>query len=332
LDEQELVAAVKDFERVVKLSQRLSRTGNRSVAVLCLFYAMRSAFAIRAIFGDQGGVVRTNSSSAEYRSVSWEDLPSLGPVQNATPKLIAAASLDDSAGMATALEEMGVLALCPMPQEQLSRMEVLAGNVTGRARLIPLVELSVLAAELGDYGKASKYVVESRTFDPSSCDLYNLCVVEGLIALNAGKIRDAVQHLDKSLVACRTDEYASLSCGVRAPNLALVQKLLERGERVEVLRHLSDCKDVWQVFRPQIDKWINLIEGGEIPNFQASRGVKAWNRASQKLAMQWLRVCSLGEVHDPPNPKSPAEVMAGRERLRAEYNMSAAIRKKLENL
>jgi hypothetical protein len=60
-----------------------------------------------------------------------------------------------------------------------------------------LVELSLFAIELGDFDRTSKYVAEARALDPSAWELYNLCILEGLLALNVGKTYEAIQYLDK---------------------------------------------------------------------------------------------------------------------------------------
>jgi hypothetical protein len=330
MDEQELCAAVKDFERVVKSSEWLLGSRDSSVHTLCLFYAMRSAFAVRAIYGDQVG--EQAASASIVHSLPCPSIPRLDVVKTAALKLMIAARSYDRNGISSALDEMGVLALCPIPAEQLSKMESVVGHLSGRSRLIALVELSVFAVESGDHRSAGRYIQESRALNPSSCELHNVCVVEGVIALAAGEVHEAIRLLDSSLAACLTDEYASLSCSVRAPNLALAQKLLERGERIEVLRYLSGCKNVWSLLRQRIDTWINVIERGEMPNFQESRGVRALNRPSHKLAMQWLRASSAEIAPRLAAPKSPAEVLAGRERLRAEYRryVSSVIRRKVE--
>lgn len=49
--------------------------------------------------------------------------------------------------------------------------------------------------------------------------------------------------------------------------------------------HLSQCKSVWQILRPEIDEWIGLIEKGETPDFQASDALRALNEPTFKLLM-----------------------------------------------
>jgi hypothetical protein len=337
MNKDEARAAARDFERLMKLTERLRESGNRLAHFFCVFYGMWSAFAIRASLGGWDVIQPASDNNLnECCEIEEWRFPTVEAVIRATEKFIRSVTSDNKHGLSEALNEMGVTALCPFQDEQLSRMELVARCVTGRARLIPLVELSLFAVGRKDYGHASKYVMEARAFNPRAWELYNVCVVQGLIALSTGNIREAVQYLDKSVAACEIDENASLSCGARAPNFALAQQLLETGERVEVLNHLVRCKNVWQGFSPQIDKWIRLIECGEIPDLHASAVLKGLN-SSSKLRMQWMRACSIEEEPcsaTSSDRKSPAAVRAARKKLETEYQhlISASIRKKLEYL
>jgi hypothetical protein len=119
-------------------------------------------------------------------------LPKHDAVERAARELFSALESESRIGISTALEEMGVFSLCPILEQHFPRMEVVAGRLVRRARLIPLVELAHFAAEIGDYGKAQKYTQKAHVFDPNSWELYSLCVVEGLIAFNAGDVRGAI--------------------------------------------------------------------------------------------------------------------------------------------
>jgi len=218
--------------------------------------------------------------------------------------LFSALELESRVGVSTALEQMGVVSLCPVTENQFPRMELVAGRLVGPARIIPLVELAHFAAEFGDFGRAQKYTEEARTFDPTSWELYSLCVVEGLIAFNTGDIRGAIWQLDKSINACQMDENAHLSSAVYGPNLALARKLLVYGERLEVLRHLMKCKDVWHLCKAYFDKWITQIEGGETGEFLASEVFEQMNQPSYRLKVQWMSACSLGGCSSSPRPSS----------------------------
>jgi hypothetical protein len=327
-----LRGAVKDFEEVIKASERLSAKGTRLSAILGTFFAMWCAFRVRRSIevceGDgikkpvEGGA---NDSQLEENTA----LPNPGVVHSAGEDLIAATISKDFDATARALAGMGVLDLCPIISRQFTRMELVARSMPGRAQLIPLVELSLFAVDAGEFERAAKYAAECRGFDPAAYELYCLCVVEGLIAMNAGQDREAIRYLERAMGVCQRDEYASLACGVRGPNLALVEKLLDGGHRVEVLKHLLECKNVWQSLRPQIDVWISLIEGGERPNFHESPTLRSMNEPACRLIMQYSRARALEEgssvgLATPQSsvPMSPAEVMARRERLHEAYSRS----------
>ena len=119
------------------------------------------------------------------------------------------------------------------------------------------------------------------------------CVIEGLIALDDGRLKEAIQCLDSSTNACQADVDSSVQTSLLPPNLELAEKLLERGEQTAVLRHLSECHNVWQRRRPYIEEWIRIIETGGKPDFQT---VGIWGDAEQpsyRLNVQWMRACSL---------------------------------------
>ncbi|MGC2186076.1 MAG: hypothetical protein WA637_22595 [Terriglobales bacterium] len=339
--EQELLEAAGDFEMVIRSSEKFCDASKRLSRLLSVFFAMKSAFAIRKSFCPKEGErykATTCRVGGEADYVEQESLPSFETVSGATRKLVAAVEKNNEDEGVNALEEMGVFALCPVPNEQLSRMERFAGRVSGRARLVFLVELALFAVEQQDYYAAKKYVIEAWAFDPSSWELYNFCVLEGLFALSAGKTSEAVQYLEKSINACQVDEHASLNCGLRAPNFLLAQKLFERGERGAVLRYLFDCKNIWQWPRMPMDDWITQIENGETPDFQNSAAVRGMNQPSCRLDLQWKRARFLDEAEEPKaanaNTKSGAEILAARKKLleESERQIRAKVKKAIEYL
>lgn len=86
--------------------------------------------------------------------------------------------------------------------------------------------------------------------------------------------------------------------------------LLERGERIEVLRHLLDCKAIWPW--PQIEEWIRVVESGGRPDFAV--------RGTWRLAMQCRNAHLLASGRDLPGaPMHRDQVIAEVERMRAEY-------------
>jgi len=216
-------------------------------------------------------------------------------------------------------------------------MELVAASVSGRCQVIPLVELSLFAAEIEDYRRASQYALQARAVGPGSCEMYSICIVEGLVALDAGNVGEAIRCLSRSNAVCQTDEYASTACGIQSLNLSLAEKLLECGEQVEVLMHLSECKNVWQFLRPQIDEWFGLIEKGEKPELQASETLRGLNEPALRLRMQQVRAWGFKEgLPEAPSgsvpQKSPSAVLAARARRQAEFrrDMNSFIEEKLE--
>jgi len=327
MDDCELPALIKSFEGVIKTTEQLNKKSTRLVMILGELFAMWCAFRIRTCFepcSRQEIRPGTYSEIEASEPIELGTLPKLDAVHAAAEKLIAAAIAKNQADIVSGLSEMGVFALCPLPSQQFRRMESVARLVPGRVQLISAVELALFSIEIGDLEAAGTYAREARGFDPVAYELYNVSVVEGVIALNAGRYREAIQYLDESLAACQRDEYASLACGVRAPNFALIQKLLDSGERVEVLRHLLDCKKVWQSFGPQIDVWINAIESSGKFSFKESSMLRAMNEPAYRLLTQYTRARALEEestsASSPPNIRlSSGEIMARRAKLREEY-------------
>ena len=137
--------------------------------------------------------------------------------------------------------------------------------------------------------------------------------------------------------ACQADVDSSVQTSLLPPNLELAEKLLERGEQTAVLRHLSECHNVWQRRRPQIAEWIRIIETGGKRDFQT---VGIWGDAewaSCRLNAQWMRACSLENQLNPAKlkmPMPPAQVHAERkkEMIELEHFINARVKKQLSTL
>jgi tetratricopeptide (TPR) repeat protein len=328
------------FESLVKDRAKFYLADDHLATALCELYAIMGAYQIRACIGSSIDIeIVPAQEENEDDFGAREVLPKYETVQRAGQEMLAAVATGDKAAVLGALKEMGVSAQCPTTERLFSRMELVAERVAGHAQQVFLVELSRFAANAGEYERASKFIQKARIFDPSSWELYNVCVVEGLIALNDGRVDEAVQCLAHSISACLAYEKARVQCCVRAPNLELAAKLLERGERVEVLRHLADCKNVWEVLQPQIDSWIHAIDSGEKPDFLATGNLRVPEKPSHRLRMQWMNACSLasGPVSSAikqVSPKTPAERLVARERWMARNGprLDAFIKKELEYL
>jgi hypothetical protein len=252
-------------------------------------YATRSAASIllcaRALF--TGAVaIEPERALAQAPSSMRPPLPSLEAVRAARPKLLGAVAVGREDETATALREMGVVGLCPPPEEQCRRLEFSVGSVVGRPRLIPLVELAVLAADLGVYHRAKTHVEEAWCLSPRPRNLHDLHTVAGTISLRVGDLAKAREHLAESIRVCREDGWARLTCMVRAPRLMLAEKLLEHGEGAAVVSYLEKCLDVWDYSWSPIPAWIAAIKRGQNPDFAAPGPLTAMEHP--RLAMPIL--------------------------------------------
>src|SRR5262249_36099471 len=150
------------------------------------------------------------------------------------PSLIEAVESRDHNAAVRALGKMGVLSLCPSSDQEFGRLEYSVGSIVGRVRLIPLVELASLAAELECFDNADKYVVEAQRLSPGPELLHDLHTVAGIVALSRGNIKLATEYLAASVLVCRKNGWACLACSVRGQNLGLAAKLLDYGQHAAV--------------------------------------------------------------------------------------------------
>jgi hypothetical protein len=321
-----LASELKSFELVRVLGERLCQKKSTSAPIVYAIFALWCAFRIRLC------LVPEQMEKLEYQlEESPEELlrritalPSPDSIRRAARDLVSPETLNHPSATAEALEKMGVLALCPSPPHQFARMRLLADCMSSDTKVSALVELAQFASDVENYDRASEFAAEARSFCPRECELYSLCMIEGLVAFNKGMYIEAARLMVQSVTSCQCDEYASLACGVRSLNLSLPEKLLRVGFRDEVTKYLLDCRDIWQSVRPQIDVWISLLSNGERPDFGASKVIRLMNRPSFRLMMQWDRIDVLeknfASTADPQRiQKSRAEVLAGRERLRREH-------------
>jgi hypothetical protein len=295
MNEFDLHRSVTEFERVIKTSEKLAERNASSGAMLPMLFSMWCAFKIRRHFEDSNSIETEETSqdaAVDIQPIDCAILPTFDAVRRGSQELLIMA-LADRSKIHDVLERMGISTLCPVSSHQFARMERLARSVMGRAQVIPLLDIALFAIEIGDYPRASEHAAEARRLSPSGYELYTLSIVEGLIAVQAGSLREATQFLSNSVSACQHNEYSSLSCGVRGLNLALAEKLLINGHKVEVLMHLARCRNVWESLGGQIDEWISQIERGQKPQFQESARLRALNEPAYQLLMQSSRLHSL---------------------------------------
>jgi hypothetical protein len=259
-------------------------------------------------------------------------LPSIDAFQNAVPRLLEAIALQDGNAAVKVLGEMGALALCPSPELMFGRLEFTVGCVIGPARLIPLVELAIVAAELGDYQRASAYVADARTLAPGAPELHDLHTVVGLVALNAGNVAEAKECLSESIRVCERNEFACLACSIRAFSLLLAKELLEHGEHAAVVQYLSRCQGVWHYEAKRIASWIEAIRKGQKPDFLVPGIRSAMDTPAAKMHGLAIRSSFLPVPHEVASENSLPEIRARRDEMRADYkrHMTAAIKGKLE--
>jgi len=334
LDYQELFKA---FEGLLKIRHKFLVSNDRLATTLCELYAIMGAYQILACVRSTGHFDVNAIPEGSGGACEW--LPKHETVQNAGRDLVAAVASGDQNAASDALIKMGVLALCPPSKCIFAAMDVVTQRVTGRAQQVFLVDVSRFAAKTGDYKRASDYLQRARRFDLSSWELYNACLIQGLIAVNAGEVDEAIECLARSIRACLAYERARVECCIRAPSFELAEALLDRGEREAVLRHLLDCKSIWDVLQPQIDNWIHIIEEGGKPDFQATGNLRIPEKPSHRLRMQWMNACCLAErpvsAEQKAIPvKSPAERKAEHARWMAEnqHVVNAVVRKTIAYL
>ena len=95
--------------------------------------------------------------------------------------------------------------------------------------------------------------------------LYCAYTVLGLVAIHRKQTNIANEMLSLAGNVPSSPHLASFG-----PNLQLADKLLRQGEIRAVVEFLNDCRKIWDLDYGNIDKWIEQIENGEIPDFGAN--------------------------------------------------------------
>jgi hypothetical protein len=268
---EDLETLLLNFERIIAepLPSHVSGSPSPIAPAIREIYATRTAFAllsaVRLVFPETGELGRAAVPPPGLRP----SLPSLEDIKAAAPCLVEAVTLRNLSAAIRALERMGVLALCPSCDQDFSRLEYSVGSIVGRVRLIPLVELANLAAELHYFENASRYVAEAHSLSPGPAQLHQLHTVAGLIALNLGNLESATKYLAASVRVCRKNDWACLDCGVREQNLTLADRLLDQGQHAVVISFLVECLSVWKHSANRMRQWIDEIRAGKRPDLSA---------------------------------------------------------------
>ena len=259
-------------------------------------------------------------------------LPDVVAVQSAASRLLEAIGLQNAKGAVEALQDMGILAICPSVEVLFNRLEFSVGCVVGPACVVPLVELAILASELGAYQRAASYVAKARSLAPGAPELHDLHTVAGMVALSEENVAQAIDCLYESIRVCEQNEFAWLACSIRSFNLLLAERLLERGEDAAVVKYLSRCQNIWEYEAKRIASWIEAIRVGERPDFQGPGFRNIMDSPAVKILSLAIRSSFLPAEHETSLETSSLDIRARREEMLAEYKrgMAAAIRGKLD--
>lgn len=258
-------------------------------------------------------------------------LPRLDVVRNGARELIDAVAGHDGSRAVSALKDLGIFALCPSRELQFSRLEYCVGCVIGRARLIPLVELAIFAADENFLERSSVYIEEAHSLVPEAPELHDLHTVAGLIVLDAGDVPGATKYLAESIRVCEENDFACLQCSVSTLNLRLAVGLIQHDQRASVIKYLSKCKEVWTYDAKRIASWIEAIQCGQSPEFLAPSILCAMNHPAEKMGELVMRSSFRNGPIDPADRNSARDTKLGMDRKMTEYRrlMATAIKGKL---
>jgi len=303
-----LKTLIMNYQIVIRDNENYCETSDPLSQVIFSFYAMKSAYLIvkllreENIYPGESSLLARNLGDAP---VDKTQMPRLSTVLSNSNSILNAFESGDRASLLRLLGEIGVFEFCPNADEQLQRMRRFSKFVNGNARIVLLVELVLFACELRDYDAMRGFLLESWEWKPDGWELYNLYIGEGLLSLDSGDWEAAISCLEKSTDACLTDGKTAQRCGLRAPNFRLADGLLKAGYELPVLKHLTECQDIWRLGWMPMRNWIKIIEGGAIPDLLDSPTVASMNLPSCRLYLQWLRARTLDADHPVANvPRS----------------------------
>jgi hypothetical protein len=309
---------------------------NSSVAnALRELYATKSASVIVTLVGalHPAEVAAARASGrAEDEPQSSPRLPNPETVENIAPRLLQALALGDGQAAVSWLVKMGIFALCAPVEQQFKRLEFCVGCVVGRPRLIPLVELAIVAAELGVIDRARTYLAEAHILAPEPTELHDLYTVAGHIALSTGEVAEAKRCLAESARICRQDDFACLTSSIRPFNLTLAERLLTYDEGSAVIEYLSQCRAIWTYDAGPIAAWIEAIQNGQKPNFLVPSVRNALDEPAAKILSLAIRSSFLAESPYLSAGRLDESPPVGVDRLLEEYKewIAAALRGKLD--
>ena len=153
-----------------------------------------------------------------------------------------------------------------------SKAEIALNNADSEIyRFYALNDASKTCFNAKKYKKAKKYATELLMLAekyPNDWNygnaVYDAHVVLGRLALLKNDIETAKEEL---FLAVKTPGSPQLDSF--GPNMTLAKDLIEKGQTEPVIQFLIECKQFWYDHQT-VDEWINAIEAGEMPDFQAN--------------------------------------------------------------
>ena len=152
---EDLDDCLLNFEKVIAAQLPYYMAASPIARAMREIYATRSASAVlscvRTAFSGTAEITHVPVFPSSLRPI----LPTPRDIQGAAPSLLAAVASRNPSETGEALSRMGVFALCPSSDDEFAGLEYSVGSIVGRVRLIPLVELAILAAQFSFYEKAA---------------------------------------------------------------------------------------------------------------------------------------------------------------------------------
>jgi hypothetical protein len=285
LDQEDIQTELSRFESTLKV--RVPAPDGLTEALREIF-ATESAYSIVSYFHVNYPVEIETARRVQTaaRRQTRPMLPRLEVVHREIPRILEAIKSNERSAPLAALEEAGILPLCPSDDLMFEQLELSVASVMGMAQVLPLIELAFVAIKIGAFERAGSYVVRANVLAPGAPELHDLHTISGILALNNDDVNKAKESLLNSVHVCERNEFSCLSCSLHPYNLLLAEKLIERGEREVVVQYLSRCGEVWKQGARQLSPWIKEIKSGQQPDF-VSRGMRRI-LDSPGFKMRWL--------------------------------------------
>src|SRR6266516_8030175 len=148
----------------------------------------------------------------------------------------------------------------------------LAKAKTPQERFYALNDAAKESFVAGNAVDAKKYAQELLTLLPKFSGNWNYGnavqdanLVLGRIAVTEGRTNEAKQYLIAAGNSPGSPQMNSFG-----PNVSLAKDLLEKGERDAVIQYFELCRRFWQMHGERLDKWIQEVKDGKIPDFGAN--------------------------------------------------------------